>query len=575
MSRSARFETAIFIAIIGVAAALRLPGLDRVPPELNQDEASRGVDAWQILKTGADRHGHHLPFFLESFGPGDWTAALTTYITVPFVAILGPTTVAMRLPDALLGTATVAIVYFWLRRGRGWRAAACAAAVLATNPWHIALCRTAHESGFAPFFLALALLALDRAGVVTTDDADANATAGRRALWAALAGFMLSMHTWCYPATRLFTPLLCAAILALYWKRIRAMVALRDGRRILACGAISLIAGASPIWLTALGHPERLAARAAVTLRMYGGGSMAEIVADIGRNWLLNVDPRYLFIEADEMSGAVIPGVGQQLPAIAPLLLAGLIACMIRCRGSAFAAFVIAWWLIYPIPAAVCHDWNPHPMRTVGGMLVYPVLAAIGFDWLFVTQEAVRRIRRRGALAVVELAALVNVVYFGRVYFTDFQVKAAPLYQTGLIQALRAAEDDGDSHMQYVVTNSTLQPYIYAMWLDALRAGSAVSTEIDAEPGPRGFHQVTGWGRYAFAPAHTDGFDEAVQSFQERLAGWTAEGTPLRAIVRESEAGVRPVLARFVHGDGSDAYQNFVICDLTATDLSRDVPATP
>jgi 4-amino-4-deoxy-L-arabinose transferase-like glycosyltransferase len=93
--------------ILAVAALLRLPGLETVPPPLNQDEASRGYDAWSILETGADRHGVRWPFFLESFGTGDFTAALTTYLTVPFVAVLGPTTLAMRLPDAILVVLTV------------------------------------------------------------------------------------------------------------------------------------------------------------------------------------------------------------------------------------------------------------------------------------------------------------------------------------------------------------------------------------------------------------------------------------------------------------------------------------
>lgn len=563
MIRSRAAESLFFLTIVCIAGALRLPGLDRVPPELNQDEASRGVDAWQIYQTGADRHGHRWPLFLESFGPGDWTAALTTYITVPFVAMLGPTTGAMRLPDALLGTATVAIVYFWLRRGRGWTFAACAAAVLAVNPWHIALCRTAHESGFAPFFLALAMLGLDRAGIVPVGDVDTLARDRIRVAWGAVAGVMLGLHTWCYPATRVFTPLLSLAWVFTSWPKAAAMLRNRDRRRILAPAFFGMLVGASPIWLTALAHPERLAARAAVTLRIFADGPASEVLADFCRNWLRNVDPRYLFMQADEMSGAVIPGVGQHLPAVAPLILAGLIICTAACRRSAWARLIVAWWIIHPIPAALCLDWNPHPMRSVGGMLVYPLLAATGFAWLTTVRDAAQAARRRAVVAVIGLAFAANALYFCRIYFQVFPQAAEANYQTAFIRALRAAADDDPAgSTRYMVTNSVVQPYIFAMWLEAARTGRAVSTDLEIASGPLGFHQVTGWGRFAFTPMHTDGHEFAVEKFFRRYRAWIDEGRPIRAIVRESESEGRPILARFNLGDGSDLRENFVICEV-------------
>lgn len=563
MNRPRVPEIITFVLIIGVAAGLRLPGLDIAPPELNQDEASRGVDAWQIYQTGADRHGHRWPLFLESFGPGDWTAALTTYITIPFVALLGPTTIAMRLPDALLGSATVVLVYFWLRRGRGWVFAASAAAVLATNPWHIALCRTAHESGFAPFFLAAAMLALDRAGLVIVGDVETTASVRLRTFWAAVAGVMLGLHTWCYPATRLFTPLLCLAMILTHWRRVIAVFRNHDGRRVLVSSIVGLIVGSAPIWVTALTHPERLAARAAVTLRIHAGGPISAMAADFGRNWLRNVNPRYLFMQADEMSGADLPGLGQHLAALAPLLIGGLLICFATYRRSPWARLIVAWWIIHPIPAALCLDWNPHPMRSVGGMLVYPLLAATGFAWLTTLRDAGQLARRRSVIAVVALAFMVNALYFARVYFQQYPASVEANYQTEFLGALRAADADAPvGPVRYMVTNSVVQPYIFAMWLEAVRTGRAVSTEMDVASGPRGFHQVTGWGRFAFVPMHAEGHEDAVEQFSRRFWKWREEGRSIRAIVRETEGQQQPVLARFDLGDGSNRRENFLICDV-------------
>lgn len=274
----------ILLLVLVLGALLRLPVLDSVPPPLNQDEASRGYDAWAILQTGADRHGQPWPLFLESFGAGDFTAALTTYLTIPFVAALGPTVSAMRLPDALLGVLTVALLYLWLKRQIGTRTGLLAAAVLATDPWHLALTRTAHESGFTPFLLVAAMLALNRAGLLPSDDSgDRRSSDGARALppaanvsggrphnvWGFLAGSMLAAHVWAYPATRLFTPLFCIALVVIYRRHLWSMIRTRGTRGTLAAAAAGLLLGGLPLIITAWTHPEQLAARAGATLLIH------------------------------------------------------------------------------------------------------------------------------------------------------------------------------------------------------------------------------------------------------------------------------------------------------------------
>ncbi|MBI5865790.1 MAG: hypothetical protein HZB38_15060, partial [Planctomycetes bacterium] len=47
----------MLVAILLLAAALRLAGLTTVPPGLNQDEAANAWNAWCLLKSGHDQHG--------------------------------------------------------------------------------------------------------------------------------------------------------------------------------------------------------------------------------------------------------------------------------------------------------------------------------------------------------------------------------------------------------------------------------------------------------------------------------------------------------------------------------------
>jgi len=73
------------MAVLLLAAALRLWSLASVPPHLTPDEAALGYNAYSILKTGRDEHGQFLPIIFKSFG--DYKPGLFIYLTIPFVAI--------------------------------------------------------------------------------------------------------------------------------------------------------------------------------------------------------------------------------------------------------------------------------------------------------------------------------------------------------------------------------------------------------------------------------------------------------------------------------------------------------
>jgi 4-amino-4-deoxy-L-arabinose transferase-like glycosyltransferase len=547
----------LFAVTLAVAAIMRLPALGTAPPPLNQDEASRGYDAWAILETGADRHGQHWPLFLESFGPGDYTAALSTYITVPFVAVLGPTAVAMRLPDAVLGVLTVGVLYWWLKRQAGPTVALLAAAVLALDPWHIMLCRTAHESGFAPFFLAIAMLSLHRSGMLVGGGvygADSERAGGG---WALLAGIMFGFHTWDYPATRLFTPLFCVSIVVIYRRRLTAMLRDRSMRRVLVAFGVGLILGLLPLIITATLHPERLAARAAVTLLIYKGLPAGQMVWAFVRNYASNIDPRYLFLQCDEMSSIVIPNVGQHLPVLAPLFVIGAIRVVTGWRREPWCRLLIVWFLLYPIPAAICSDWNPHPMRTVGGMNLFPILTALGGEWLLSRIAGRQRVFRLAVTAAV-VALAVNLGHFASSYFREFPQLGRAGYQAAMVEAMRFTATAGRDADFVLVTNYSNQPYIYTLLYQPIDPKTLAHARIVSAEGRLGFHQILRIGRYYFFPW---GFPEAVRRFEEE---WTQLPAGSRGLLIDIQRPERPapgeVLARFSVGASQSAGQVLEVC---------------
>jgi len=533
-------------ALVVVAAVFRLPALEHVPPLLNQDEASRGYDAWCLLETGADRHGERWPFFLESFGPGDHTAALSTYLTIPFVALLGPTATAMRLPDAVLGVVTVWLLYLCLVRDIGRWPALMAAGMLAVDPWHIALCRTAHESGFAPFFLVFALLALQRGGLLPSGASSSlvsDVRQGGRGVWCFAAGFLFAMLAWAYPATRLFTPMLCLAIAIIYGKFYFTGFRSRFLRGPLIAGFLGLLVGATPLWGTAISDPDRLASRAAATLLVHQDLSAGQMVGEFLANYAAQFNPAILFGQADEMSGASIPWVGRHLPVFAPLWVIGLVRVFGGLRGDRGGGphsgpygrlrgdfgglgsdrgcrLLVAWMVLYPIPAAICADWNPHPMRSVAGIALFPIVAALGGQWLIAWFAGRSWATRKAAAAVAGVVILANIAQMSDAYFRRFPTSpsARAGYQTGLYEVMAFAAAYEPAADVVLVTNEANQAYIYALLLEPVLPETLATSPMVLSRGPRGFHQVLGVGRYLFVPQDTRTHPEAGHRFQELLA---------------------------------------------------------
>ena len=147
MSRQTKL---LLIGIVTVAAMLRLYRLTDVPPGVNRDEASIGVTAYSLMTTGRDEYGKLLPLSFESFG--DWKLPLYIYTTIPFVKIFGLSELAVRLPSALAGVASVAAIYFLAHIVFASETIALLSALsLALMPWHIHISRVESEAIVAVF----------------------------------------------------------------------------------------------------------------------------------------------------------------------------------------------------------------------------------------------------------------------------------------------------------------------------------------------------------------------------------------------------------------------------------------
>jgi len=131
------------------------------PPAFNSDEAAFGYNAYSILKTGKDEYGTLLPLRLKSFG--DYKMPLYSYLSVPFVAVMGLNEISARALNVFLALLFPLAIYLLTKElfkkdSYGILAAFLSATSLAL---HI-VARHAHEAYLAAFLTTLTFYFLIR-----------------------------------------------------------------------------------------------------------------------------------------------------------------------------------------------------------------------------------------------------------------------------------------------------------------------------------------------------------------------------------------------------------------------------
>ena len=122
------------LAVTALGAFLRLYQLTEITPGIAGDEAWTGINGRRILEEGWIG-----AYVMNGLG----VPSGPLYLVAPFVGILGDTVLAIRLPMALLGIATIPVAYLAFTEMAGRKAALIGAFILAVSMWHIHLSRMA------------------------------------------------------------------------------------------------------------------------------------------------------------------------------------------------------------------------------------------------------------------------------------------------------------------------------------------------------------------------------------------------------------------------------------------------
>jgi len=348
---------AFLVIIVAIGAFFRLQNLTSLPIALFGDEIDVGYQAWSLITTGRDYMGHLLPTYIQSLA--EWRAPLLMYLTAPFVGLLGPTDLAVRLPVALLGSASIYLIYLLgVVIFKNKRTALLSALLLALTPWHVHFSRAAFEVAPLIFLIMLGTLLFLRGKY-----------------FASLVPFALTFYT--YSTAMVFTPLFLLGLLLI--EKPNLNLKKNCLRLILPIILVAPViynvffgsAGGRFNLVSIFSDPKIIETVILQRTDPWVGKSVIEtafhnkylaISSAFMNNYLTAFSPQFLFINGDPFFRHSISMVGELLIVTLPLLLAGLFY-LLKNISQKENKLLLLWLLLAPIPSSLTTNGGTHATR--------------------------------------------------------------------------------------------------------------------------------------------------------------------------------------------------------------------
>jgi 4-amino-4-deoxy-L-arabinose transferase-like glycosyltransferase len=483
---AARVRVLLFALILALGIFARTWEFRSLPPGLNEDEASSGVDAFSLYRFGVDRNGVSFPIFMVSWGSGQ--SALPAYAMLPFIALGGLSPLTVRLPALIAGILTLPVVFFIGRRTAGADFALAAMFLLAISPWHILISRWGFEGNLLPFVFSVAYLLLLKS---TENDA-----------WfiPAMLFMGLCLYTYgpAYAAVPLF--LLFTIPILVRIKKVRA--------RYLIPGLLVLFVVSLPIALFLLVNTlrgESIHLGLMTIPRLPAQPRYETISAVFHQNALQNLFQNLkdlgslLWQQEDGFFFNTVQPYGYFYSYSLPLEILGAVLLLpIRRAQRTPGRQLLMAWLIVCIVLGVLESVNLGRINLIFIPLIFCLAAVL--KWIAEHSKI--------GLWVAVCIFLAAFVLFTRDYHGPaYRSVANREYSAGLLPAIDFASQPGDHPV--CITKSINMPYIYVLFSQRLNPK-------DYLPGikyvnPRGaFRQVRQLDRYSFGLNNCPGDDKVV-----------------------------------------------------------------
>lgn len=493
----------LLVAILLLAAFLRLYRINEVPPGVNRDEAAIGYTAYSLIKTGKDEYGRPFPLSFQSFG--DWKLPLYIYVTIPLVKMFGLTELAVRLPSALAGIATVGLTYFlilelfWKLEIRNLKLQAIAllsALLLAVSPWHIHLSRVESESNLAVLFTIVALLFFFK-GI-------------KRPVFFLGSALFFALTYYTYHGNHVTTTLFIVGLVVLFRsvipKRKEAFAAI--GLFIILVSFIlsQTLKQADKTKLSGIsifGNPAVIHEKIEIPRNRYPNPSAWYIrlrynrvtfaIETIMKNYISSFSPEFLFIRGGTNRAHNIQNFGNLYPIDAPFFYLGIILVFLG-RKKQPMQLLLWWFLISPIAASITKD-APHTNRMFAIYPLPPILIALGIQKFL--EVIPKKLYLLGVIGLIGLYSLNVGMYLNR-YFIQFPKNEAQYW--GKIYADLSLQLSSPELMdkKVIISHPEYSPYIFFLFYSKFDPKRYQETSLRYPPTEDAFVHVKVYDRFTF-----------------------------------------------------------------------------
>ena len=467
----------LFVAILLLGVAARVWEFSALPPGLNQDEASIGVEAASLFHYGIDRNGLTYPVHFISWGSGQ--NALYAYLLLPFM-IFGLNPVTVRLPMLLVGILSLPLLYLATKPIAGRRFALIAMFLLAISPWHIMLSRWGLESNLLPFVFLASFAALVRTRSGTT--------------WFPTACFGLALCLYAYGTAYAAVPvfLALAIVILVIYRRLRVKM-LVSGLAVFGLTAIPIglfllvntlhweTLHLGPISIPRLPVQPRFQ-----TMSLLFSGDAPGKLRD-NLQTMLNL----LLKQTDGLIWNTLNPYGYFYAITFPIAVLGAVLLIPgrQARNAAERWLVLAW-LAAALLIGLLQPVNINRIN----LIFMPLLLCMALVLNWLSEHF-----RPGFVVALCLLCL-GFAAFTRDYHSEaYQRSAAEPFFTGFLPALEYARQAGSGPI--CVTGKINMPYIFALFTEQLDPASYLDGLIYANPGGE-FQRVISLGRYTFGLSH-------------------------------------------------------------------------
>ncbi len=474
ISKILKSSEVLFVGILLLGVFARTWEFGKIPPGLNADEASIGVEASNLYHYGVDRNGISFPIHFISWGSGQ--NALYGYLLIPFIAIFGLSPAVVRLPMLLTGILSLPLLYFAAKETFGAHFGLLSMFYLAVSPWHILMSRWGLESNLFPFvFLAgyACLLRTERNGN-----------------WLVPAGLIFGLSLYAYGTSYAMVPvfMICAVLVLI---RTRSM-----HKRHLIGGIVAFILIALPIGLFVMVNTFGMGsirigpvtiprlpvlARYETETAIFSGNPARAMLENL---WTMS---KLLATQSDGIIYNIADPYGYFYTITFPFALLGgaLLVRNIRAEKRPGYALLLCW-LGASLLIGMLQPANVNRLN----IIFIPILLCIAECTMWASTYS------RLVLPVCVCLLLTAFLAFTvRYHGESYRAQANWKFNAGLLPALQFARQISDAPI--CMTNSINMPYIFALFSEQTSPSAFLSSVkyADAETPLR---QVLSFGRYRF-----------------------------------------------------------------------------